>query len=151
MRGGNDDQTPLTAVGLPMTAACLRCGYPLHHLSACRCPECGRAFNAADPRTWRDTARGASWLRQVAIWSEPPTSFEATWAGVILTIAIVPCWGLVRGWEARSWLGTLLLILSPIVLLHMWRVFVSLLAFTVPARLLPKRERARPLRWTLTP
>jgi hypothetical protein len=32
-------------------AFCLSCGYPLNQLPEHRCPECGRAFDPANPRT----------------------------------------------------------------------------------------------------
>ncbi len=38
---------------MPDEAACLGCGYLLRQLPARRCPECGRGFDPADPRTYR--------------------------------------------------------------------------------------------------
>lgn len=54
------------------TMWCRYCGYPLNGLSEDRCPECGRTFESADPRTfrrspippyaiWRRIAAWASW------------------------------------------------------------------------------------------
>jgi hypothetical protein len=31
---------------------CKTCQYPLANLTERRCPECGRAFDPANPRTW---------------------------------------------------------------------------------------------------
>lgn len=42
-----------TAVQDSQTPRCLTCDYPLLSLSEHRCPECGRAFDPADPRTVR--------------------------------------------------------------------------------------------------
>ncbi|HKQ46954.1 MAG TPA: hypothetical protein VJZ71_02665 [Phycisphaerae bacterium] len=42
-----------TAVQDSQTPRCLSCDYPLMSLSEHRCPECGRAFDPADPRTVR--------------------------------------------------------------------------------------------------
>jgi hypothetical protein len=36
------------------TMHCLECGYPLDGLLEHRCPECGRKFDPADPRTFAD-------------------------------------------------------------------------------------------------
>jgi hypothetical protein len=52
---------------------CKTCNYPLTNLAERRCPECGRAFDPADPRTWAlsDDAgrrfRRLSWAVLVAI------------------------------------------------------------------------------------
>lgn len=35
------------------TSICLGCGYVLDGLSSDRCPECGRSFDSADPRTFQ--------------------------------------------------------------------------------------------------
>jgi hypothetical protein len=42
-----------TAVQDSLTPRCLTCDYPLLSLPEHRCPECGRAFDPADPRTMR--------------------------------------------------------------------------------------------------
>ena len=44
-------------------AFCLACGYPLNNLPANRCPECGRAFDPADPRTMSIGAPLRCWQR----------------------------------------------------------------------------------------
>lgn len=56
-----------------MTAAtttryCKACDYPLDTAPELRCPECGRAFTADDPRTYADKphARRRRWTRRVA-------------------------------------------------------------------------------------
>jgi hypothetical protein len=33
-------------------STCLQCGYPLRGLRSCRCPECGRAFDPSNRRTY---------------------------------------------------------------------------------------------------
>lgn len=38
---------------LPPDATCLGCGYSLRALTLARCPECGREFDPASPRTYR--------------------------------------------------------------------------------------------------
>lgn len=40
------------SLDLPRTAVCLDCEYPLRGLGRCVCPECGRAFDPADTRTY---------------------------------------------------------------------------------------------------
>jgi hypothetical protein len=53
---------------------CIACGYSLQGLPAgaagYRCPECGRAFNPANPKTFRNTPQGrlASWLVKPMEW-----------------------------------------------------------------------------------
>jgi ribosomal protein L32 len=37
---------------IPWTAVCLECGYSLRGLGHHQCPECGRAFDPADTRTY---------------------------------------------------------------------------------------------------
>lgn len=49
---------------LPDTAVCLHCGYSLRGLPENACPECGKAFDPANPATWRDTSS----LRPVWLW-----------------------------------------------------------------------------------
>jgi hypothetical protein len=35
----------MTRIVIDDHATCLTCGYPLHKLTRCRCPECGRRFD----------------------------------------------------------------------------------------------------------
>lgn len=41
-----------TRTSVPETAFCLGCGYDLHGLDKPRCPECERAFDPDDPRSY---------------------------------------------------------------------------------------------------
>ncbi len=44
----------MTAVSdVPAAARCLGCRYPLRGLDGRRCPECGQAFDPADPASMR--------------------------------------------------------------------------------------------------
>ena len=60
---------------LPKGASCLKCGYLLQGLAEPRCPECGRMFDPADPRTygrlrdpwWKRYAGRPSWARSALI------------------------------------------------------------------------------------
>ena len=50
---------------------CLGCGYPLRQLAANRCPECGRAFDPANPRTMsirRPLRKWQRWLLKPIGW-----------------------------------------------------------------------------------
>ena len=51
---------------------CLDCNYPLHGLDTAHCPECGRAFDAADDRTFnpgRPMSRWSRWwLKRTGWW-----------------------------------------------------------------------------------
>jgi len=40
--------------GYDSPVRCLSCQYPLHHLTAPRCPECGQAFDPNDRTTFDD-------------------------------------------------------------------------------------------------
>ena len=50
---------------------CLSCNYELKNLTEHRCPECGRAFDPADPATFRSPGewQSQSKLWQAALWS----------------------------------------------------------------------------------
>src|ERR1700742_3497043 len=60
-------------------AMCLGCGYALRGLSAARCPECGLAFDPADPETMnvgrpvpdalRPLLEPVRWLRAAGLWA----------------------------------------------------------------------------------
>lgn len=51
---------------------CLGCGYSLIHLQENRCPECGRAFDPANPRTMDfHHARWNRFLRRPTTWRTP--------------------------------------------------------------------------------
>jgi len=48
---------------LPSDARCLKCGYPLRGLPSPVCPECGCAFDPADPGSYRGPPLPAFWER----------------------------------------------------------------------------------------
>lgn len=54
---------------LPASARCKTCGYAVIRLPGNRCPECGRAFDPADPTTFATSGRG--WLGDWAVWLRP--------------------------------------------------------------------------------
>ncbi|MGI9014674.1 MAG: hypothetical protein ACR2GY_10545, partial [Phycisphaerales bacterium] len=45
---------------------CRNCRYPLHGLDACRCPECGTAFDPSDPTTFFTPDPPIDWLGSMA-------------------------------------------------------------------------------------
>ena len=63
---------------------CIDCDYALKKLKANRCPECGRAFDPADPATYRPVS---SDHRKAYIISEIKT---AGFIFVLLLIAVLP-------------------------------------------------------------
>lgn len=52
--------TPV-ATPAPFRGHCRACGYALHTLPKGNCPECGRPFDPADPRSFRRTPRSRAW------------------------------------------------------------------------------------------
>jgi hypothetical protein len=67
-------------------ALCLGCGYSLAGLPESRCPECGRAFDAHDPRTFRDLRepRWRYWWRTAPpMWLMITALGVAAWASVV--------------------------------------------------------------------
>jgi hypothetical protein len=85
---------------------CLKCGYFLHGLIENRCPECGRSFDLADPRTFAKRLRPHAiicWLSQPLGW---PTHTFVSLVG-ILTIYSVSVPGGYFGLELLSGLGWL--------------------------------------------
>jgi len=54
--------------GLNADRYCRGCGYNVRQLPEPRCPECGRAFDPADPRTTLAKPKLATWWRVRQIW-----------------------------------------------------------------------------------
>ena len=52
---------PTDPVSAPEDARCKGCGYQLRQITTTRCPECGREFDPADPRTMH-FGQPAGWL-----------------------------------------------------------------------------------------
>ncbi len=80
---------------VPLTAAtehcryCRGCSYDLHALTTPRCPECGRAFDPADPRTYRRRP-ARRWLRRLV------------WGGVALVLLVLLPGG-ASAWVYHGW------------------------------------------------
>jgi hypothetical protein len=75
---------------------CRQCGYDLR-ASAGRCPECGRGFDPANPRTFRNRPPGVDWR----------LAWRATWWWawrVTAGLAVVGVtWGAIVGWMWQGW------------------------------------------------
>lgn len=81
----------------PPPRRCLRCGYVLEYLPEPRCPECGRTFDPADPRTFRrDGPRPFEWQLTLLV-------------AVVDMLMLPVCWWLVHWMSA----GTVLASLAP--------------------------------------
>jgi hypothetical protein len=81
----------------PDTAVCLGCGYLLRGLPKSVCPECGRAFDPADPSTYRDRAAVPKWRR----WAKPPRRWHLMAIGVLTFMILWEEWqppAFPRGW-----------------------------------------------------
>src|SRR5215211_4188837 len=96
---------PSSSVAPPTDARCLGCGYALRALASRRCPECSRAFDAADPWTM---AVGRPHGRLVAAMLSPigrPTFFAAGCAtlAVFWWIAGLPCASLAMALGLWAW------------------------------------------------
>src|SRR5687768_4748701 len=104
---------PRITVEESLAATCLDCGYALRGLRSRRCPECGRAFDPADPLTIRLPNRQA----RLAAWLAQPGAGRK-WLPLLAIIGFT--WGTrVPGWEHGAlWIG--------------WIVFAVSLAVTVP-------------------
>jgi hypothetical protein len=55
------DQVSTKEDRISSNAVCLGCGYPLRGLSQAVCPECGRAFDPEDPKSFRDRGVRPRW------------------------------------------------------------------------------------------
>lgn len=69
---------------IPDTATCLTCGYALRSLPINVCPECGRTFDPADPRTYKPGPKSPWWH---AFAGPPPGYFR--WPLVIYTVFLL--------------------------------------------------------------
>ena len=71
------------------TIYCRTCSYNLHGLPENRCPECGNAFDPADPKTFRRWPRRAVWV----------------WVRRITLVLLVPIllYGGMVGWLWWDW------------------------------------------------
>lgn len=69
----------------PEEATCLGCGYALRGLRARACPECGRAFDPADPLSMRTSQRIDRALRRALFWA-PMSAAIATLVVLMLVL-----------------------------------------------------------------
>jgi hypothetical protein len=100
---------------LPDTAVCLQCGYSLRGLPEPRCPECGRAFDPADPRTFgpRSSTR---WFQG---WDAPPPQWQAYVLALFSILPIVYFSSPVRlaaAWPRHRSFGESVLLLASVLL-----------------------------------
>jgi hypothetical protein len=94
-------ELPLSSAEPGPQAYCLGCRYNLRGLTEPRCPECGRAFDPGDPRTWSTTAirkRRLSVL--IPIYVLPLALLAAFWIQFVLTRG--PRYG-IRGLGSAVW------------------------------------------------
>jgi hypothetical protein len=117
---------------LPDFARCLNCDYSLRQLPESRCPECGRAFDAADELSYRGHPRVPAWVQA---WCEPlPTDFNRafTAGGALALLAFV-------------WPGSLFpLMLTPCLLVPLVMVWGLRVSVQVALHLLFRRRGLRP-------
>jgi hypothetical protein len=74
------------------TTLCLDCNYPLRGLIENRCPECGRAFDPADPRSFNNSSRALTWFdrKLLAPTGWPTFSLIALVCSGLLFLALDP-------------------------------------------------------------
>jgi hypothetical protein len=98
------DNPAMTATDVPPVAPpvgfCRGCGYALQGLETPRCPECGRAFDPADPKTMNMGRQAGA----VARWASRPVRWGIVLGGFfVATLAIVvttrPQLGSWREWD----------------------------------------------------
>lgn len=89
---------------------CLTCGYTLDGLSGKRCPECGREFDAIDPRTFRwdppidkDHARTKNGWIVSLVYAAPQIVSLVFWMRHAMNPSVALPWGGVVRWAS---LGT---------------------------------------------
>lgn len=88
------EQSLRSKARLPDTAICLKCGYSLRGLPEDVCPECGRAFNSADPLTWQDTSAPGAWQQTLLRCALPAGRLEI--AAVVTTTLLLLIFGSTR-------------------------------------------------------
>src|SRR5262245_57642286 len=81
---------------IPYTAACIACGYRLCGLSHPRCPECGNAFDPADPQTFDIYGPGP--IRRLLLSSVVRNLFAGVLAVLFLHDASMPIHGAFVTW-----------------------------------------------------
>jgi hypothetical protein len=111
------------------TRFCLHCGYPVDHLAAASCPECGRPFDLSDPASftrWRQRHRFRRWIALLSRW--PGFHLVLVWAAVAfpptarlaLPAVLLVCFaGLLAVGRRWRWL-VVLLALSPVAPALVW-------------------------------
>jgi len=94
--------TKTETLPVPQNARCVGCGYSLYQLTIDRCPECGKAFDPADPES---IGLGKSWWRRLfligslfeslhRLSTAPPSPITYLWpwvsVGCFLVAATIP-------------------------------------------------------------
>ena len=64
---------------------CLSCDYNLKGASNGRCPECGRIFDAADPRTFQPMSRGLTG-RLIVVFGDSLGAITVFLLGVLIIV-----------------------------------------------------------------
>ncbi|MGD8453869.1 MAG: hypothetical protein PVJ57_18800 [Phycisphaerae bacterium] len=99
---------------------CLDCGYILEGLSDNRCPECGRAFDPAVPKTY--------WTKRHASYGELASSFVGCF---LLIMALAP--SAIGSLDVRGALLNILAGLALVVAATVWSVAALALSRRTPA------------------
>lgn len=111
----------LVALAPEVAPRCLGCDYALSHLPEPRCPECGRAFDGTDPRTYHRGRPMPPWLKA---WLRP-----IGWPSFVVA-------GL--AWLALSFLlaqpDTTYMCIGPILGLFAWPFLLGVLGLRVLVR-----------------
>ena len=100
----------MTPLAIPENARCRKCGYALRGLTAFRCPECGRAFDPANARSF-DTSppgwRRKRWIKRAVVTAGLIAALFAVFPRGIMessiTFTCADCRNVqrVRRWEPR--------------------------------------------------
>lgn len=138
---------------LPDRAVCLTCGYRLRGLPNHICPECGRAFDPADRRTYRDLADKTLATRLAQRWSSPPPSWHAGLT-IALTLAVVTwmsssLWPFLPTYDSDAFLEYSIPVVIFAMPLLLTLVTSYLLRYWACRRFGPPGGRRRP--WTVLP